>query len=210
MIEFLPSQLQRLPQQGHCNENFLLEKEGKRYLVRKFRLADRDRKREFKIQKSAHKRGVAALPLYLDETIMISTFAEGVHKKRLSTKETRALARSLKKLHSIPFRSKKIYFKKSIQKQFKPDFALSHNDLTVKNVLFDKTVKFIDWEYAGVADKYFDLATVCEEFELKEASFFRAYGAKIDKKKLLTYKKIYRQVTKEWFRKLEKGLLDFV
>ncbi len=210
MITFKEEELHLLPNQGHCNLNFSLEKKGKKYLVRKFRLADRDRKLEFKIQNLAYKKGVAAMPLYLDKSIMISYFLEGIHKKKLSQKETRVLAIALRKLHKIPYRGKKIFFKKSLEKQFKDDFVLCHNDLNIKNVLFDKKAYFIDWEYAGMADRYFDLATVCEEFEIDEAYFMRVYGTKIDKKKSLAYKKIYRQVTQDWFKKLEKGLLDFV
>ena len=209
-LAFNQADLQLLPNQGHCNLNYLLEKEGKKYLVRKFRLSDRDRKLEFRIQKLASKKGLGAKPLYLDEAIMIGEFVEGVHKKKLSKKETRALALALKKLHKIPFRAKPIFFKKSLEKKFTSDFALCHNDLNSKNILFAKSVKFIDWEYAGVADRYFDLATVCEEFALDEVCFFRAYGEKIDKKKLLVYKKIYREVTVAWFAKLRKGELCFL
>ena len=209
MISFKKEELQLLPNQGHCNLNYLLEKEGKKYLVRAFKLADRDRKLEFKIQKLAHKNGIAAKPFYLDDAIMIGEFIEGVHKKRLSQKETVSLAVALKKLHKIPFRAKPIFFKKSLEKKFSSDFALCHNDLNIKNILFAKSVKFIDWEYGGVADRYFDLATVCEEFVLDETCFFRAYGGKINQKKLLVYKKIYRQVTAAWFAKLKRGELEF-
>ncbi len=208
-ITFKEEELQLLPNQGHCNLNYLLEKEGKKYLVRKFKLADRDRKLEYKIQKFAYKKGIGAKPLYIDDSIMIGEFIEGVHKKNLSKKETRALAVALKKLHKISFRTKPIFFKKTLEKKFSRDLVLCHNDLNTKNVLFDKDVKFIDWEYAGVADRYFDLATVCEEFRLDEAYFFRAYEKRIDQQKLLAYKKIYRQVTVEWFAKLKKGELDF-
>ncbi len=203
MIDFTEQELELLPQQGYCNENYLLTQQGNKYLVRKFKLADRDRKLEYKIQKAAYHVGIAAKPLYLDKAIMISEFAEGVHQKKLSKKETRNLAKALKKLHRIPFRSKKVHFKSP----FKPDFALCHNDLSVQNILFGDAITLIDWEYAGVADRYFDLATVCEAFVLDERCFFRAYGRKINKRKLRTYKKIYRQVTAAWFKKLARGEL---
>jgi len=218
MIAFKQEELQLLPNQGHCNLNYLLEKEGKKYLVRKFRLADRDRALEFKIQKLAHKKGIGAKPLYLDEAIMIGEFAEGVHKKRLSRKETRVLARSLKKLHKIPFHAKRTNLTREIKdrkivtqlKRFRKEFTLVHGDLNSKNILFSDKVTLIDWEYAGYHDRYFDLATVCEEFVLDEAYFLRAYGGRVSFKKLSLYKKIYAILYRQWFLKLQKGQHPFL
>jgi len=212
MIAFRQEELQLLPNQGHCNLNYLLEKEGKKYLVRKFRLADRDRALEFKIQKLAHKKGIGAKPLYLDEAIMIGEFVEGVHKKKLSKKELRQLALVLKKLHAIKLRQKPTINPKQARK-FKKELVLCHGDLSVKNILFGKKVMLIDWEYAGVNDKYFDLASISLEFKLSdrdEAYFLRAYGGKIDFKKLDVYKEIFTLLSKEWFEKLEKGSLEYL
>ena len=196
-----------LPNQGHCNLNFSLEKEGKKYHLRKYKLADRDRKLEFKIQNLAFKKGIGAKAYYHDKSIMIGEFVEGVHKKRLSKKEMRQLALVIKKLHKIKLRKKPTLFSKA--KKFKKELVLCHGDLSVGNILFGKTPKLIDWEYAGMADKYFDLASVCESFKLDEAYFLRAYGGKIDFKKLEVYKEIFTLLSKEWFKKLEKGELEF-
>lgn len=216
MINFSEDELILLPNQGHCNLNYLLEKGEKKYHVRKFRLADRNRKFEFKIQKLASKKKIAAKAFYLDATIMIGEFIEGVHKSKLSYKEIRKLANSIKKLHKIKLRQKPIIFSKEVirkTKKFKHELVLCHGDLNVKNILFEKTAKLIDWEYAGINDKYFDLATVSKEFKfnkIEEAYFLRAYGDKINFKKLGVYKEIYEILYKEWFEKLDKGKLEFL
>jgi aminoglycoside phosphotransferase (APT) family kinase protein len=210
MIAYKEEALELLPNQGHCNENYLFYKEGKKYHLRRFKLQDRDRKLEFKIQNIAARRGIGARAHYHDSTIMIGDFVEGVHREKLSRQETKALAKVLKKLHTIPFYGKPTLLKPKIEKRFKPDFALCHNDLNVKNILFGRHVKFIDWEYAGMGDRYFDLATVCEAFSLDERYFLRNYGGKINHDKLKAYKQIYKDITKEWFLKLEKGALKFL
>jgi len=200
-----------LPNQGHCNLNFSFEKEGKKYHLRKYKLADRDRKLEFKIQNLAFKKGIGAKAYYHDKSIMIGDFIEGVHQKKLCKKELRLLALTIKKLHKIKLRKKPTLFPQA--KKFKKELVLCHGDLSVKNILFAQRVKLIDWEYAGVCDRYFDLASVCLEFKLnkaEEAYFFRAYGIKIDHKKLKVYKDVFMRLSKEWFEKLEKGELDFI
>jgi thiamine kinase-like enzyme len=44
----------------------------------------------------------------------------------------------------------------------------SHNDLVQENILIDDTgrIWIIDWEYSSMASPYWDLATVCNSFEL--------------------------------------------
>ncbi len=211
MITFKEEELQLLPNQGHCNLNYLLKKGDKKYHVRKFRLADRDRKLEFKIQKLAHKKGIAAQPLHLNDSFMIGEFIEGEHLSKLSYKEIRKLAYTIKKLHCIKLRKKPVLFSKA--KKFKKELVLCHGDLNVKNIIFGKKVKLIDWEYAGIYDKYFDLASICKEFKftkVDETYFLRAYGDKINFKKLEVYKEIYEVLYKQWFKKLENGELAFL
>lgn len=46
--------------------------------------------------------------------------------------------------------------------------ALCHNDLFGGNILDDAPICFIDWEFVGMGDSFFDLATLaiaCDEFE---------------------------------------------
>ena len=48
------------------------------------------------------------------------------------------------------------------------DTALCHNDLFGGNVLDCDPVRFVDWEFAGMGDVFFDLATLavaCDEFD---------------------------------------------
>ncbi len=207
MISYKEEDLHLLPKQGHCNQNYLLETNTKRYLLRKFRLLDRDRKKEFRIQKRAARMGIAPKPYCLNEAIMITDFVEGKHYKKLSRKQSRDLGKTVKKLHAIPYHDKPIRYKRA--NQFPFDGVLCHGDLSVGNVLFSKRVMLIDWEYACVADRYFDLASVCESFDFHHDSFFRAYGITPNFPKLKTYREIFRELSKAWFEKLESGALSF-
>jgi len=169
---------------------------------------------EFKIQKLAYKKGIAAKALHLESSMMIGEFIEGVHKKRLSKKELRQLANVIKKLHSIKLIQRPIKFPSLIKiraKKFKQELVLCHGDLSVDNILFGKTPKLLDWEYAGVQDKYFDLASACEAFKFSKAEenlFLKIYGGKIDKIKVKVYKEIFQILTKMWFKKLNRGKLQ--
>jgi len=83
------------------------------------------------------------------------------------------------------------------------DLVLCHNDLNHKNILFSDTIKFIDWEFASMNDRYFDLAAICIEFKLsprEEGVFMNAYfqNRKKDFYKLKIYKIIYKQVCYIW------------
>jgi thiamine kinase len=39
--------------------------------------------------------------------------------------------------------------------------CLCHNDVHALNIVDDGTLRLIDWEYAGIGDPFFDLASVC-------------------------------------------------
>lgn len=39
--------------------------------------------------------------------------------------------------------------------------VLCHNDIHHLNVIDDGTLRLVDWEYAGIGDPYFDLASIC-------------------------------------------------
>ncbi len=56
--------------------------------------------------------------------------------------------------------------------------CLCHNDVHHLNVIDDGRLRLIDWEYAGVGDPYFDLASVCCYHTLSDDSrraLLRAY-----------------------------------
>ena len=68
----------------------------------------------------------------------------------------------------------------------------------------------MDWEDAAINDRYFDLASVCVEFNLgkeNEAYFLRRYfteANEINEVKLKAYKIIYKALCTQWFENLEK------
>lgn len=78
---------------------------------------------------------------------------------------------------------------KEVEKIFDKDpLVLCHNDLVHNNLLFlDKGVKIIDWEYAGLNNLYFDLASFISENDLsdEQAEFFlsKYFGSKLNLKK---------------------------
>lgn len=215
-----------LENQGYCNENYVIHSEEKKYILRKFIRTDIDRKFEFKIQKLAHEIGISAEPLLLDEenALSISTYLEGMHKEKLEKNDLEQFAQVLTKLHTIKIESKPITLEKMLESPskeiqdafttinaFESETVLCHNDLNPKNVLFSEAIQLIDWEYAALNDRYFDLASVSVEFELSEedeAHFLRSYFAihsRINYEKLKAYKVIYKALCMQWFENLESG-----
>lgn len=214
-----------LKTQGFCNENYLLQTTHNTYLLRKFKL-ENNRKREFRVQKEAYKKKIAAKPLLLDEEngLMICNFIEGKHKEKLNRQDLTQLSIFLQKLHKTEIRQTPIDLKKfftspskeihkafQIIQKYKVENVLCHNDLNLKNILFSgKNMKFIDWEFATVNDRYFDLACVCVECDLnkKEEAYFlaRYFGrrTKANQDKLNAYKSIYKALCLQWFDALEK------
>lgn len=220
-------QFSLLSNQGHCNLNYLLICENQEYLIREFKLAN-NRVSEFKIQKIASKQKIGATPLFLDKQngVMVSEFIKGVHRAKPNQQELKKLALLIKKLHTLKLRQKPNYLrqnfkfkdKKAIKafvglKAYKKEPVLCHNDLHDKNILFGKGVKLIDWEYAGINDRYFDLASICVEFKLSRRdreTFLRVYfgrNKQVNQKKLALYKVIYKELWRLWFLKLDRGEL---
>jgi thiamine kinase-like enzyme len=216
-----------LDDQGFCNIHHLLHTEKKKYLLREFKLSGPDRKLEFKIQQKAYRKGIAAKPCILDEKngLMICEFVEGVHKQKLDRKEIRKIAKLLQHLHQISVKTKPINLKHSftsktieVKQAFKRlakvkmDHVVCHNDLNPKNILFSHMIKLIDWEYATINDRYFDLASLCVEFDFnkrEEKSFLQAYfgrSSKVDQEKLDAYKVIYKALCTQWFDRLESEI----
>lgn len=233
--------LDKLKNQGICNTIYKLETSKKNYLIRVFKHTHQDqqsRKNEFKIQKKAFLKNIAAKPYILDEkkSLMICDFIKGKHKETLKRDEVKALVDSVKKLHKIKINQKSYslendfnYYKKKLKdkklqklvkdslkdlkklKKYKFDPVTSHHDLNVNNILFYKnSVKFIDWEFACVNDRFFDLANICFEFKLsvtQEQQVLKRYFNKLrnkDIKKLALYKSIYENLWILWFKNLEK------
>jgi len=212
-----------LENQGYNNENYLIHSEGEKYILRKFIRADIDRKFEFQVQELAFEIGISAEPLLLDEEndLSISVYLEGIHKDKLEKNDLNQFAEVLKKLHTSKIERKPIILETLIEAKskevqdafvtidtFRSEDVLCHNDLNPQNILFDKTIQLIDWEYAGVNDRYFDLASVCVEFDLNredERHFTGCYFSmehEINHEKLEAYKVIYKALCAQWFEAL--------
>jgi len=200
----------RLENQGYCNENYLIVADRVKYIVRKLLRNDIDREFEWKVQNLAYAQGITAEPLVFDKEngLMIFEFLEGEHKRKLNENELKLLAQTLQKLHSISIDAKPIELQvdTSTVECYPKEYVLCHNDLNSQNIFFSDDVQFIDWEYAGVNDRYFDLACVCVEFGLEgemEEVFLQDYLEDKDfsLEKLEAYQVIYRALCKEWFQK---------
>jgi len=199
-----------LEHQGYCNENYLVWASGGKYIMRKLLRIDIDREFEWRVHNLAFKQGITAEPLVFDEELgfMVFEFLEGKHKSKLNTDTLKLLAQTLQKLHSISIEAKPIELQTdtSIVDNYTKDYVLCHNDLNPQNIFFSDELKFIDFEYAGVNDRYFDLACVCVEFMLNDESqevfleaYFRSRSFSIEK--LKAYKVVYNVMRKEWFDK---------
>ncbi len=216
---------QLLENQGYCNENYVIHSEEKKYILRKFIRTDVDRKFEFKVQKLAFEKGLASEPLLLDEenALAISTYLEGIHKDSLEKNDLHQFAEVLKKVHTLKIENEPLLLERLIEtksktvqdafaalESFPSEYVLCHNDLNPRNILFTETIQLIDWEDAAINDKYFDLASVCVEFDLNkedEAYFLKRYFIReneINDEKLKAYKIIYKALCVQWFENLEK------
>ena len=219
-----------LEHQGYCNENYLLVADGVKYIVRKLLRDDIDRDFEWQVQNLVFEQGITAEPLVFDsqDGFMVFSFLEGEHKSlevetsvpqkvkihstggsKLSTSENelKLLAKTLQKLHSITIDAEPIELQidTSIIECYPKEYVLCHNDLNPQNIFFSEDIKLIDFEYAGVNDRYFDVASVCVEFGLDsemQEMFLKAYfEGEYSLEKLEAYKIIYKTLCEEWFQK---------
>ena len=206
-----------LENQGYCNENYLVVADEVKYIVRKLLRDDIDRDFEWQIQNLAFTQGITAEPLIFDKKngFMVFSFLEGAHKITISEDDLKRFAKNLQKLHNIKIDTKPIELNIGnitdevikafeIINNYPKDHVLCHNDLNPQNIFFSHDVKFIDWEYAGVNDRYFDLACVCVEFRLNDEVqdlFLNVYFGDKDfvLEKLQAYKVIYKTLCEEWF-----------
>jgi thiamine kinase-like enzyme len=223
--------------QGLNSSTYVFQKDNKKYIIRLFKNSDINRKTEFELTKKAYYKNIAPKPLFLDckNNLMVLQFLEGKHYKKLSKPQIQNLARSVKKLHSIkckqkpydivndfneykkllnlPFQAGLIF--KAIKKVQK-DYVLCHHDLNPNNILFcNEGIKFIDWEFARVNDRYFDLACIAVEFKLNKQNIntlVRSYfkNKRVDFKKLHLYMKAYIQLSKLWLLKRQFKHISFL
>ena len=198
-----------LKDQGYCNENYLVVAGGVKYIVRKLLRDDIDRAFEWQVQHLAFEKGITAEPLIFDSEngLMIFAFLEGAHKRQLDKSELNLLARTLQRLHRIKIDAKPITLDVDTGTidHYQKEYVLCHNDLNPQNIFFAENSKLIDFEYASINDRYFDLASVCVEFGLDEKMqkvFLEAYfESEYNMDKLEAYKGVYKAVCDEWFAK---------
>jgi len=205
--------------QGHCNLNYRIETTKHAYLLRVFKEKGIDRQREFMLQQKASELGIAPHPLLLelDAGWMITEFVYGAHLESLNGSQMRSLAKVLQKLHTIEAdmpplalhklvrdHNQRIKYAFDVLESCPKEIVLCHNDLNPKNLLWqEKRVRLIDFEYAAVNDRYFDVAALCTEFGFSKAAqhdFCTCYfqGGYLETK-IEAYQIIYRQLCKEWF-----------
>ncbi len=222
-------ELKFLRDQGLCNTTCLLNTHNSSYIVKKFeKPLHVNKKFEFQIQSLAYKKGISPKPILLDTAnlILISKYLEGKHKNILNRNDLKTLAHAINNIHKIKIYTKPYdierYLKKNSNKiskelklalldikKFEKDFVLCHNDLNPRNIIFADKIKFIDWEFASINDRYFDLAGIIVEFNLNkkyESFFLKHYfkKCKYNRKKLEAYKIIYKYTCKIWFDKISQ------
>ena len=196
--------LKLLENQGYSSTTYILDNDRKKYIIKVFNASNINRQFEFLINMKASKLDIGAKPIYLNQenSIMIYEYLEGKHKIKLKTKDIQNIALLLKKVHKIKIKDKKLNFKK--------DYVLCHHDLNKRNFIFSDKVKLIDWEYACLDDKYFDLATTIIEFNLnkkEEDLFLKTYFKNkfhINRKKIFFFKMNYLNLCIQWFSKEDK------
>ena len=186
-------------ERGLCGDDFHLIGECGEYFVRVFKkthILERDRENERMCQFLASKEGIASKVLFINDTLIVCEFIQGEHLGMVGDSQIRQIAMTLKKLHMISYKGEPFslldYFDYHVSEAKDSEFiqaddpliqttrrrikglvplphVLCHNNLSIRNLLFNEKVMFSNWEYAGMNDRYFDLATVAENFDLSLA-----------------------------------------
>ena len=147
----------------------------------------------------------------LEKGILIRRFIEGnkfILNKINSDQQIELLGRAVKKIHKTNYEKDAVnnfsnsinryqqILKYKIQKDPILEFGFeiyqdlnhesypkvfSHNDLTQENIIWDHEYVFIDWEYAGLNNPLFDIASIIFSYSLNDQqidSLCRGYGKK--------------------------------
>ena len=147
----------------------------------------------------------------LEKGILIRRFIEGnkfILNKKNSDQQLELLGRAIKEIHKTNYEKDAVNnfsnainrYKEILKYKIQIDPILeigfeiyedlyresypkvfSHNDLTQENIIWDHEYLFIDWEYAGLNNPLFDIASIISSYSLNDQqidSLCRGYGKK--------------------------------
>jgi thiamine kinase-like enzyme len=147
----------------------------------------------------------------LEKGILIRRFIEGnkfILNKINSNQQLELLGKAVKEIHKTNYKKDAVNnfsnainrYKKILKYKIQKDPILeigfemyddlnhesypkvfSHNDLTQENIILDHEYVFIDWEYAGLNNPLFDIASIISSYSLNDQqidSLCRGYGKK--------------------------------
>ncbi|TCG10413.1 phosphotransferase [Mycoplasma todarodis] len=214
---------------GHKNETYKIENNKGQYFMKLKRFDGFNHKLNY--SEVAH---LEYVPNLLEETPekLVWEFLEE-EKLELNKKNLKEMAKILYKLHNSTIKLPKSNHKARLEQYFEEikdkkdipsevhtffnkaediidnfdDSTPLHNDPWMNNFVLAKDKVFlIDWEYASLGDKHFDLAFTIDGSYLsteQEKIFLEAYG-EYDKKKLSDAKILVNYLTLVWMHRFEK------
>ena len=123
------------------------------------------------------------------KNLAIDTFEEKIESYRnmLSTSATIEIQESF------------ALFDKLYEKPFK--LAFCHNDLNTMNIFLNKNMKFIDWEYAGLNQPIYEIASIKKSFNLSSDQldiFLKAYGQDFNPNEIEEFEVLVGFIEKIW------------
>ena len=149
----------------------------------------------------------------LEKGILIRRFIEGnkfILNKKNSDQQLELLGRAIKEIHKTNYEKDAVNnfsnsinrYKEILKYKIQKDpileigfeiyedlyreshpMVFSHNDLTQENIIWNRKYVFIDWEYAGINNPLFDIASIISSYSLNDqqiVSLWRGYGQKSD------------------------------
>jgi len=123
------------------------------------------------------------------KNLAIDTFEEKIESYRnmLSTSATIEIQESF------------ALFDKLYKKPYK--LAFCHNDLNKMNIFLNKNMKFIDWEYAGLNQPIYEIASIKKSFNLSSDQldiFLKAYGQDFNPNEIEEFEVLVGFIEKIW------------
>ena len=215
---------ERVKSDKHANELSLVETVSDRYIVRTLRRDETDMAVECAVALQAAKKGIAPKVHAFDlkSSTMILEWVKGDHRRMLDGDALRTLATVLRRLHAIDASTLSVSLPHArLEETIEIDtpaiadaFAilshlprydvLCHHDLNPLNLLWNNgSVRLIDFEYARINDRCFDLASVCVEFGLSDKvsrDFVEMYLSEemFIPEKLEAYTILYKALCRQW------------